>query len=113
VPGADDDLEPIPLPTTTTPPPPTADRHPTTPPTPVVRDRFLVALAIVVALAMIALAVQLRSIARDVGHEAECSEALVAIVSSGGPNGDERDAIEAQVRACLGPDVTLPGFGRG
>jgi hypothetical protein len=112
VPGADDDLEPIPL-TTTTAPAPTPEPDPATPRTPAVRDRFLVALAIVVALAMIMLAVQLRSIARDVGHEAECSEALVAIVSSGGPSETERDAIEAKVRACLGPDATLPGFGRG
>jgi hypothetical protein len=107
VPGADDDLEPLPL-TTSTPATPAPAS------TPAVRDRFLVALAVVVALAIVAFAVQVRSIARDAAHEAECSEALVAIVSSGGAgNDDARAELEAKVRECLGPDATLPKFGRG
>jgi hypothetical protein len=111
---ADDDLEPIPL----------ADTPPSAPPAPpddapsraaaerptVVRDRFLLALAVVVAVALIALAVQLRAIARDTAHDADCSEALVAIVSSPSRTGaDLRARIEAQLQACLGPDATLPG----
>jgi hypothetical protein len=122
--NADDDLEPIPLsdgPPLT--PPPAADRstdatavtdgppagHPTA-----VRDRFLVALAVVVAIAIVTLAVQLRSIARDTAHDADCSEALVAIVSSPSRTGtDLRQRIESQLKSCLGPDATLPGFGAG
>lgn len=113
--SADDDLEPIPLsdgpplepataPAEAT---PSATRHPTA-----VRDRFLVALAVVVAVALVALAVQLRAIARDSAHDADCSEALVAIVSSPSRTGsDLRERIETQLKSCLGPDATLPGFG--
>ena len=122
--SADDDLEPIPLSggPPLAPTPPAADAadatsssssasasHPT-----VVRDRFLVALAVVAAIAIVALAVQLRSIARDTAHDADCSEALVAIVSSPTRTGsDARQRIEAQLKSCLGPDATLPGFGTG
>ena len=102
---ADDDLEPIPL----SPGAPPAEKVARAV---AVRDRFLLALAIVVAVAIVALAVQLRAIARDTAHEADCSEALVAMVSASGPAsvGEQRERIEAQLRSCLGPDVTLPGF---
>lgn len=120
--NADDDLEPIPLAggPPLAPPPRAGDAagattaaptsgHPTT-----VRDRFLVALAVVAAIAIVALAVQLRSIARDTAHDADCSEALVAIVSSPSRTGsDLRQRIESQLKSCLGPDATLPGFGTG
>jgi hypothetical protein len=119
--NADDDLEPIPLSDgpPLAPPPPADDAaeatassspsHPTA-----VRDRFLVALAVVAAIAIVALAVQLRSIARDTAHDADCSEALVAIVSSPSRTGsDLRQRIESQLKSCLGPDATLPGFGTG
>jgi hypothetical protein len=123
--NADDDLEPIPLsdrpplapspaagdaaaPTTTS-----ASSSPAGHPT-AVRDRFLVALAVVAAIAIVALAVQLRSIARDTAHDADCSEALVAIVSSPTrTSSDARQRIESQLKSCLGPDATLPGFGTG
>jgi hypothetical protein len=117
--NADDDLEPIPLsdgpplaPDTSADGAPAARTSaPATHPT-AVRDRFLVALAVVVAIAIVALAVQLRSIARDTAHDADCSEALVAIVSSPSRTGSElRQRIESQLRSCLGPDATLPGFG--
>lgn len=100
-----DDLEPIPLPSGAA--PATPEKPPVA-----VRDRFLLALAIVVAIGVVALAVQLRAIARDTAHDAECSEALVAMVSASGPAsvGEERDRLEAQLRSCLGPDATIPGF---
>jgi 7-cyano-7-deazaguanine synthase in queuosine biosynthesis len=119
--NADDDLEPIPLSDgpPLAPPPPADDAaeatsssspsHPTA-----VRNRFLVALAVVAAIAIVAPAVQLRSIARDTAHDADCSEALVAIVSSPSRTGsDLRQRIESQLKSCLGPDATLPGFGTG
>ena len=105
---AHDDLEPIPLPGQR--PAPVAGAE-TKAATAVVRDRFLVALAVVAAVAIVLLAVQLRSITRDTEREAECSEALVAIVASSGPGSAEnRDALRARLQACLGPGATLPGF---
>jgi hypothetical protein len=111
----DDDLEPVPLApgAEETPAPETAPA--TGAGTPVaVRDRFLVGLAVVVGLALIALAVQLRAIAADTEQDAVCSKALVAVVSSNLRGGaDERARIERELQACLGPDATLPGGQEG
>jgi hypothetical protein len=122
--NADDDLEPIPLsdgpplaPRPSAGATGTADAAPETSPPghpTAVGERFLVALAVVSAIAIVALAVQRRSIARDTAHDADCSEALVAIVSSPSRTGsDLRQRIESQLKSCLGPDATLPGFGTG
>ena len=90
-----DDLEPIAL-TPDAPPSPAET-------TPVVRDRFLVALAVVVAIAVIALAIQLRAIASSQEDETRCMRALVGMVGQRDP--ETARASQARVDECLGEDA--------
>jgi hypothetical protein len=108
---ADDDLEPIPL-DPANPPIGESDEGDRAERSPVaVRDRFLLALAAVVAVALILLGVQLRSIASDTRRNADCSQGLVAAVTSNGfrTSTEQRQVFEQRVSDCLGTTVTLPG----